>query len=611
MNGSLHVEGAVALSLVKDVDILQRLGLKGEKPSRSIRPGIIPFRSGVFLTQQARVEAPARSVIPLPYWPDLALLLSVRSHRVNNAFLFNVLSGRGRLLLGLQLSPGQLVLHTGPKNAVPFHYDLHDGQWHHLALDIRGRRVTLYSACGKQSVHADLTSADREGLDPESSFLLGKMGQGSVQFEGAICQFDLIPSSQAAHNYCRYIKKQCREADTYRPNIAHLLPLLTRDPNITASLAPLTPPAPSELSRKPMGMNLARSATAAASAVRYVLPAILLKPTHRTTPLPGTVMLLTTRPGLAFPTKDQTETVTAPLRNGVAPPSSPKTSTITQKSPKPTHFKPTNVKPTPVKPDNFKPTPVKPTPDKPIYAKPILAKPTPRSGSSPKKTTEGLEAKKKPSVTAAAKPTKKKPDSALLAHGAVSPGPKKPPQKPQPTAAKKTTAQHKVTATRQFKATNAPANPKISKATNALVTQRPTKPTYAPFTLPTTGWLQTYDVEPTHFSLLLPGPQGLKGEPGLVGSSGLDDAKKIYNYRHSRARIILENCFGFLAARWRILGRALEVALEKAETIVKACVDLHNNLCITDTDNTESSTRYTHPTFVDHSTPIGDLRSGE
>ncbi|CAB1318225.1 unnamed protein product, partial [Coregonus sp. 'balchen'] len=403
------------------VDILQRLGLKGEKPSRSIRPGIIPFRSGVFLTQQARVEAPARSVIPLPYWPDLALLLSVRSHRVNNAFLFNVLSGRGRLLLGLQLSPGQLVLHTGPKNAVPFHYDLHDGQWHHLALDIRGRRVTLYSACGKQSVHADLTSADREGLDPESSFLLGKMGQGSVQFEGAICQFDLIPSSQAAHNYCRYIKKQCREADTYRPNIAHLLPLLTRDPNITASLAPLTPPAPSELSRKPMGMNLARSATAAASAVRYVLPAILLKPTHRTTPLPGTVMLLTTRPGLAFPTKDQTET-----------------------------------------------------------------------------------------------PTKKKPDSALLAHGAVSPGPKKPPQKPQPTAAKKTTAQHKVTATRQFKATNAPANPKISKATNALVTQRPTKPTYAPFTLPTTGWLQTYDVEPTHFSLLLPGPQGLKGEPGLV-----------------------------------------------------------------------------------------------
>uniref|UniRef100_A0A4W5RGQ2 Thrombospondin-like N-terminal domain-containing protein n=1 Tax=Hucho hucho TaxID=62062 RepID=A0A4W5RGQ2_9TELE len=489
----------------EDVDILQRLGLKGEKPSRSIHPGIIPFRSGVILTQQARIEAPARSVIPPPYWPNLALLLSVRSHRVNNAFLFSVLTGRRRLLLGLQLAPGQLVLHTGPKSAVPLHYDLHDGQWHHLALDIRDQRVTLYSACGKQSVHADLTSVDREGLDPESSFLLGKMGQGSVQFEGAICQFDLIPSSQAAHNYCRYIKKQCREGDTYRPNIAPLLPLLTRDPNITASLAP---PAPSELSRKPMVMNLARSAAAAASAVRYVVPAILLKPTPSTTPspLPGTVMLLTTQPGLAFPTKAQSETITTPLRNGVAPHSSPKTYTITQKSPNST----------PVKPANFKPTPAKPTPAKPIYAKPTLAKPTSRSGSSPKKTTVGLEARQKPSVTSAAKPTKKKPDSALLDQGAVSPGPKKLPQKPQPTAAKKTIAQPIVTATRQFKATNAPVNPKLSKATNAPATQRPTKPPYAPFNLPATGWWQTDDVEPTHFSLLLPGPQGLKGEPGLV-----------------------------------------------------------------------------------------------
>ncbi|KAK6327333.1 hypothetical protein J4Q44_G00029780 [Coregonus suidteri] len=91
----------------------------------------------------------------------------------------------------------------------------------------------------------------------------------------------------------------------------------------------------------------------------------------------------------------------------------------------------------------------------------------------------------------------------------------------------------------------------------------------------------------------------------MQGSSGLDDAKKIYNYCHSRARRISENCFGFLAARWRILGRTLEVAPEKAETIVKACMALHDYLCTTDT-----STRYIHATF-DHSTPTRDLLPGE
>jgi hypothetical protein len=40
-------------------------------------------------------------------------------------------------------------------------------------------------------------------------------------------------------------------------------------------------------------------------------------------------------------------------------------------------------------------------------------------------------------------------------------------------------------------------------------------------------------------------------------------------------------------------------------------VALHNYLCTTDTDNTESSTRYIHPTFVDHSTPSGDPNPGE
>ncbi len=77
---------------------------------------------------------------------------------------------------------------------------------------------------------------NEETLDPEGSFQLGKTSQNSVQFEGAICQFDIHPSAKAAHNYCKYIKKQCREADTYRPNLHPLLPLLPQDTNISVTV---------------------------------------------------------------------------------------------------------------------------------------------------------------------------------------------------------------------------------------------------------------------------------------------------------------------------------------------------------------------------------------
>uniref|UniRef100_A0A3P8UN87 Thrombospondin-like N-terminal domain-containing protein n=1 Tax=Cynoglossus semilaevis TaxID=244447 RepID=A0A3P8UN87_CYNSE len=209
-----------------DVDILQKLGLKGEKPSRSVPAGIIPFRSGIIINQQAHIEAPLRSLFPATTWPNLALVLSVRSHRVNSAFLFTLQSDHKKLLLGLQLVPGKLVLHTGPNTSVVLPYEPHDGKWHQLAVGINGKRVTLYASCGEQSVHANFGWGSDEGLASElqGSFLLGRTSQqqSSAHFEGAICQFDLVPSAQAAHNYCRYIKKQCREADTYRPNLSPL-----------------------------------------------------------------------------------------------------------------------------------------------------------------------------------------------------------------------------------------------------------------------------------------------------------------------------------------------------------------------------------------------------
>ena len=57
---------------------------------------------------------------------------------------------------------------------------------------------------------------------------------------------------------------------------------------------------------------------------------------------------------------------------------------------------------------------------------------------------------------------------------------------------------------------------------------------------------------------------------------GLKYEEKIFNYRLSRARRVVENAFGILVKRFRCLLKTLEVGPDKAATIVLACVILHN-----------------------------------
>ncbi|MFT7815487.1 collagen alpha-1(XXVII) chain isoform X1 [Arapaima gigas] len=337
----------------EDVDVLQRLGFTGKKAavpspgSRSSTPGVIPFKSGIILTQQARVEARVDAVVPPAFGTDLAFVLSLCSHRINSAFFFAIVSKKKKLQLGVQFIPGKIVVYVGQKKSVYFDYDIHDGQWHNLAMDIRGQKVTLFTSCGKQRVHADMHFKKEETLDPEGSFLLGKMNQNSVQFEGAICQFDIYPSAKAAHNYCKYIKKQCREADTYRPNLPPLIPLLPRDPNVTVAFnTHLLTEVTKKVFTPSLGLNGARSS------VRYMVPTTQL-PTlstgsdhgrkkaqpRMTTPSPhSTVAPIVVRPGLQHTLHAGTQTVTVPLRTSAAFSKTPG-----QKHPKPTPSNGTSV----------------------------------------------------------------------------------------------------------------------------------------------------------------------------------------------------------------------------------------------------------------------------
>ena len=57
-----------------------------------------------------------------------------------------------------------------------------------------------------------------------------------------------------------------------------------------------------------------------------------------------------------------------------------------------------------------------------------------------------------------------------------------------------------------------------------------------------------------------------------------DDKQRIFSYRLSRARRMVENAFGIMANKFRIFLSAINLEPEKEEKIVLACTALHNYL---------------------------------
>ena len=88
-----------------------------------------------------------------------------------------------------------------------------------------------------------------------------------------------------------------------------------------------------------------------------------------------------------------------------------------------------------------------------------------------------------------------------------------------------------------------------------------------------------------------------------------DVCKKIFNYRLSRARRIIENCFGIAAARFRIFRKPIIAKVETVVAITKAVVALHNYLMIS--QNKFGDIRYCPSGFTDAENSIGTIQAGE
>lgn len=85
----------------------------------------------------------------------------------------------------------------------------------------------------------------------------------------------------------------------------------------------------------------------------------------------------------------------------------------------------------------------------------------------------------------------------------------------------------------------------------------------------------------------------------------IKEDQSIFNYRLSRARRVIENCFGTLVARWRIFRRAIQSKVETVQKTVQATITLHNYLRQTDT------TCYCPAGFVDSFDGSGNILPGE
>jgi len=85
----------------------------------------------------------------------------------------------------------------------------------------------------------------------------------------------------------------------------------------------------------------------------------------------------------------------------------------------------------------------------------------------------------------------------------------------------------------------------------------------------------------------------------------LTEEQSVFNYRHSRARRVIENAFGILRSRWRIFSRPIKATVENVEIYVWAAICLHNYLRLTD------NAMNTHAGFVDCNSKSGQIKEGE
>ena len=85
----------------------------------------------------------------------------------------------------------------------------------------------------------------------------------------------------------------------------------------------------------------------------------------------------------------------------------------------------------------------------------------------------------------------------------------------------------------------------------------------------------------------------------------LDEDEKVFNFRQSRRRRVIDNTLGILKARWRILGIPIKATIKNVERYLLAIIALHNYLRKTE------NVSYCPTESVDCKSSSGIIKPGE
>lgn len=72
----------------------------------------------------------------------------------------------------------------------------------------------------------------------------------------------------------------------------------------------------------------------------------------------------------------------------------------------------------------------------------------------------------------------------------------------------------------------------------------------------------------------------------------MEEANKVFNYRLSSARQVVERAYGTLVEKWQIFGSNIKYKLENTDRLILALMSLNNFLITTEMQMPESFRRY-------------------